>query len=111
MNKPIPGYSMDDSNLAERVVQLEKEIKHLRSSDRRLGAKLRAQQRLSMVFACVVAIGAALSMNGLSPENRASLEDVATGVIVMGLGGIGVAGVTSSRFKPPGHGDDEEDEN
>lgn len=106
---------MDDQkdllDLQGQVEALQKQINALTRSDRRQWAKLRVQQRWSMIFAGVIAVGAALSLDKLSPESRASLEQIGVGIAVMLAGGIGVAGSTSSRFEPPmPPGDDTEDE-
>jgi len=103
-----PERHAEESDLAARVKSLERSMKRLRISDRNQSRKLREQQRWGMIFAGVIAAGAALSTNSLSPENRASIENMATGLAVMLAGGLGVAGVSSGKFKPPGQEDEDD---
>ena len=84
--------------LRREIDELRREARRLKASDRKFQARLQEQQRWSLIFAGVVAFGAFFSSDGLSPENRASIEDVAVGIAVMLAGGIGVAGTTSGRF-------------
>lgn len=88
--------------MEDKIESLEKRLDGLEASDRRQWKKIKAQRRYTKLFGGILLLAGLLHFNwdSISPDNKAMMERITTGVLVASIGGVYAA--NDERFKPNG---------